>query len=156
MKQGPVDDPQAPVRLSKNLTSMQEEQMILYRQKALGRVFPSEDGKINQNLFFSGTCASKKTLLEPASVESGRPLTRLCAQRAASPRKNACIFEKRVELFRHATGPCCCYVVADGAGVAVGKARGETKLPSWACTWPPARVPSYTSSTACASVRPEG
>ena len=25
-----------------------------------------------------------------------------CAQRPASPRKNACIFEKRVEVFRHA------------------------------------------------------
>ena len=44
-----------PCRLSKKLTSMQEGQMILHRQKALGRVFPSEDGKINQNLFFSGT-----------------------------------------------------------------------------------------------------
>ena len=35
------------LRLSKSLTSMQEGQMILHRQKALGRVFPSEDGKIN-------------------------------------------------------------------------------------------------------------
>ena len=33
------------LRLSKSLTSMQEGQMILHRQKALGRVFPSEDGK---------------------------------------------------------------------------------------------------------------
>ena len=31
-----------------------------------------------------------------------------CAQRPASPRKNACIFEKRVEVFRHADrGPAC-------------------------------------------------
>ena len=28
-----------------------------------------------------------------------------CAQRPASPRKNACIFEKRVEVFRHADTP---------------------------------------------------
>ena len=40
-----------------------------------------------------------KYTYQPASVESGRPLTRLCMQRAASPRKNAGIFEKRVELF---------------------------------------------------------
>ena len=43
-----------------------------------------------------------KYTYQPASVELGRPLTQLCMQRAASPRKNACIFEKRVELFRHA------------------------------------------------------
>ena len=29
-----------------------------------------------------------------------------CAQRPASPRKNACIFEKRVEVFRHAETAC--------------------------------------------------
>ena len=51
---------------------------------------------------FFGDMSIEKNTSQPASVESGRPLTRLCAQRAASPRKNACIFEKRVELFRHA------------------------------------------------------
>ena len=51
---------------------------------------------------FSGDMCIGKNTSQPASVESGRPLTRLCMQRAVTPRKNAGIFEKRVELFRHA------------------------------------------------------
>ena len=35
--------------------------MIFHRQKALGRVFPSEDGKINRNLFFRGYVHRKNT-----------------------------------------------------------------------------------------------
>lgn len=38
---------------------------------------------------------------QPTSVELGRTLPQLCMQWAASPRENACIFEKCVELFRH-------------------------------------------------------
>ena len=59
----------------------------------------------SKSVFF-GDMSIEKNTSQPASVESGRPLTRFCAQRAASPRKNACIFEKRVELFRHARSPC--------------------------------------------------
>ena len=84
---------------------MRKGHIVLHHQKALGRVFPPGGGKINQNLFFPGTCASEKTLLEPASVELGRPLTQGCMQRAATPLKNAGIFEKRVEFFRHAQNP---------------------------------------------------
>ena len=54
---------------------------------------------------FPGDMRIGKNTSQPASVESGRPLTRFCMQRAASPRKNACIFEKRVELVRHAKYP---------------------------------------------------
>ena len=43
-------------------------------------------------------CIGKNTS-QPASVESGRPLTRFCMQRAATPLKNAGIFEKRVGLW---------------------------------------------------------
>ena len=50
---------------------------------------------------FSGDMCIGKNTSQPASVESGRPLTRLCMQRAVTLRKNAGIFENRVELVRH-------------------------------------------------------
>ena len=43
-----------------------------------------------------------KNTSQPASLALGRPLAQGCMQRAAFPRKNAGIFEKRVEQFRHA------------------------------------------------------
>ena len=62
-------------------------------------------------------------------MESGRPLTRLCAQRAASPRKNACIFEKRVELFRHAQPPCVKGAVTVGDwGIVSGGELGNLRI----------------------------
>ena len=79
---------------------------LLAWAKALGRVFPPAGGKINWNGVFSEDMRIGKNTSQPASVESGRPLTRLCMQRAATPLKNAGIFEKRVELFRHAETAC--------------------------------------------------
>jgi len=44
----------------------------------------------------------EKNTSQSASVALGRPLAQGCMQRAATPRKNAGIFEKRVEQVRHA------------------------------------------------------
>ena len=74
---------------------------LLAWAKALGRVFPPAGGKINWNGVFSEDMRIGKNTSQPASVESGRPLTRLCMQRAVTLRKNAGIFENRVELVRH-------------------------------------------------------
>ena len=65
---------------------------------------PRRENKL-KSVFFGDMCIEKNTS-QSASVESGRPLTRLCMQRAATPLKNAGIFEKRVELFRHAETAC--------------------------------------------------
>ena len=111
----------------------------------------------SKSVFF-GDMSIEKNTSQPASVESGRPLTRLCAQRAASPRKNACIFEKRVELFRHAqksalgkaradffTGQaggagCCCAAFGTGTGH-----RDTQWPPNW--RWrPESRSPGPDSS----------
>ena len=43
---------------------------------------------------FSGDMRIGKNTSQPASVALGRPWTQGCMQRAVSPRKNACIFEK--------------------------------------------------------------
>ena len=41
----------------------------------------------------------EKNTSQSASVALGRSLTQGCMQRTAIPLKNACIFEKRVDLF---------------------------------------------------------
>ncbi len=65
------------------------------------RVPSSADDGIKSNLFFPGTCASEKTLLRPQVWNLAAP-DKLCAQRPASLRKNACIFERACRLCRQA------------------------------------------------------
>ena len=57
-----------------------------------------------QSMLWMGeeTQGSKAPLLPMGRSEAVRTLRRRATQRAASPRKNACIFEKRVEVSRHA------------------------------------------------------
>ena len=59
-----------------------------------------------QSMLWMGeeTQGSKAPLLPMGRSEAVRTLRRRASQRAASPRKNACIFEKRVEVSRHAEG----------------------------------------------------
>ena len=67
--------------------------------------FPAQGRENKSKSVFPGDMRIGKNTSQPASVASGRPLTRCCMQRAASPLKNAGIFEKRVELVRHAKYP---------------------------------------------------
>ena len=67
--------------------------------------FPAQGRENKSKSVFPGDMRIGKNTSQPASVASGRPLTRFCMQRAASPLKNAGIFEKRVELVRHAKYP---------------------------------------------------
>ena len=76
--------------------------IFLHHPKSPRQSFPARRRENKLKTVFSGDMCIGKNTSQPASVESGRPLTRLCMQRAATPRKNAGIFEKRVELFRHA------------------------------------------------------
>ena len=91
-------------RLSKNAKVIQEVLTILHG-KSLRQSFPAPRRENKLKSVFSGDMRIGKNTSQPASVALGRPLTQGCMQRAASPRKNACIFEKRVELFRHARAP---------------------------------------------------
>ena len=61
------------------------------------RVPPSADGGRGSNRVFRRR-VRRKTHFPGRKCASESE----CAQRPASPRKNACIFEKRVEVFRHA------------------------------------------------------
>ena len=83
--------------LSKKPKSMQETERILQdkspRQSFAARRRQNED----EIRFFRGYVPRKKHGSARKRARSAR-----ATQRAASPRKNACIFEKRVEVSRHA------------------------------------------------------
>ncbi|OUN24539.1 hypothetical protein B5G37_07040 [Pseudoflavonifractor sp. An85] len=86
----------------KKLTLIQIGQKFLYRQKSLEQNFSALRRKNQSKSVFPGDMRIGKNTSQPASVALGRPLTQGYMQRAVPPRENAGIFEKRVELFRHA------------------------------------------------------
>ena len=87
---------------------------------------PAGDG-IRYKMFFLRTCASEKTLLRPQVCERSE-----CARRPVSSRRNACISEKRVELFRHDERPR-----PQGRGRVPVHGRGRGDAPS---ERPPKRI----------------
>ena len=101
---GPLHGAAAPQAAEKPCVNVRRTD-DLASSKSPRQSFPIRRWENKLKSVFFGDMSIEKNTSQPASVESGRPLTRFCAQRAASPRKNACIFEKRVELFRHALGP---------------------------------------------------
>ena len=71
------------------------------------RVPPSADGGRGSNRVFRRR-VRRKTHFPGRKCASESE----CAQRPASPRKNACIFEKRVKVFRHADRKRSCRMAA--------------------------------------------
>ena len=60
------------VSLSKQGMAMQESEFCLYGTKALGRVSPSADGEIRENLVFSGDMCLGKNTAQAANVRAQR------------------------------------------------------------------------------------
>ena len=71
-------------------------------------------------------------------------------QQAASPRENACIFEKRVELVRHAEGRCAIWRTALFFMLPVGSSRTAARTESAPADGPagPGPDPAFRSRTA--------